>query len=378
MIQRTTTTDTYRARHGSLIRYGKALRIFALLQIILYFGIFRNYADIQYDGHIDSSYKEVLMYSEPLAPNEIEEISDEEEINNILKKLPLQINFSLHKEGVKSLPIYHGITVLHNFSATKSYHHVEFAKHKIFVLRFDSGFMKENFVFLPPTQLNPPHGLSEQQIKLFWKQRDYVVSYQDTREWHVSVSWDITNGVSAASDTGKCVKHNSSHHVNFCDWPKQTDKPEIDGIATVNAAHDIYSYQHFFDNGWPHVAVASMSTGIELSKIHIFTEGCGSTIEQINKRLGYASQHNCINAKTTVSAKRLILNPVVRVVHDYYFDYFTELMKLPNVTRNKVILLPRGLGEYGGKSQRIINNLLNLVDPLSKKNSEKIMLLFLM
>ena len=81
--------------------------------------------------------------------------------------------------------------------------------------------------------------------------------------------------------------------------------------------------------------------------------------------MGFIGQINGKNQKTVVSAKRLILAAVVRVVHPWYFDWFTDLMDIPNLQRNKIIIMPRG-GVYGGKGERIISNLVDLKGPLSE------------
>lgn len=291
--------------------------------------------------------------------------SDQQAIEAILYKMDYKINFNAHKSGVHNLEVYYGVEVPHNFSATKSYHYVENSGHIFYILRFSSGFMNENFLFLPPSGLDRPYGLVPELEYLFWKNKEHIISFSDTREWHVSVSWDIKNGEAQLTNSDNCRKSNSSHHLNFCEWPKQVSNPSIDGAVIVNAGHYIDLYQHFYDNAQPHNAISLLTTGLSPKDVTIYTQACGNLVHQMQDHMGYKSQVTCQGKGVRVSAKRLILAAVVRVCHPWYFDWFTSLMDLPELKRDKIILLPRG-GIFGGKGERIIDNLIDLVEPLSK------------
>lgn len=275
------------------------------------------------------------------------------------------INFTQNDAGVHELQIHPGIKVLHNFSAIRTEETFFSAGHKIFVTVFDSGFMKEYFLYLPPFDSYIPKGLTPKQTDLFWKQEENHIHYSDFHIPHIDVVWTVKNGISSLSNAHSCRKSNSSHHLNFCKWPTTVNNPEIKGTALVVGSHQINYFQHFFDNGLPHYAAGSLATGISPQMITVVSTACNPVTIETLEKLGYKSRQNCQSDGKQVSAELLIMCTATRVVHHYFFDWYQELMRIPIAERSKVILLPRGKGS-GGRGSRIIQNLHDIVPHLSK------------
>ncbi|EAX74864.1 hypothetical protein TVAG_567100, partial [Trichomonas vaginalis G3] len=156
-------------------------------------------------------------------------------------------NFDLDFEGVANLEISPGVFVLHNYSATRSSRKFNFNNYSIDIVTFDSGFMKEHFVWLPPFKWYLPNGLTKKQIDLFWKQPENHWHFDDSNMWHTGVVWEITNGEMSHCNEDKCKNHNYTHHLNYCEWPKPTSNPQFKGNLFAFGGHLIEIFQHFFD-----------------------------------------------------------------------------------------------------------------------------------
>ena len=274
-------------------------------------------------------------------------------------------NFYQNIDGVGNLEISPGVIVLHNFSAIPSSRVMEFGDHKLNVTTYDSGYMKEHFLWLPPFDWKLPNGLNQMQINLFWKQPENHWHFDDCKMWNLNVVWEVQNGESAFCNKNECINHNYTHHLNFCNWPNRVEEPKEKGKVFIFSDHYVNIFQHFFDNGIPHIATMALATGYNLSDINVMSGACNSLSVQILERLGFKSTKNCIRSSQRVSAETLIMIPSMRVLHPLYYEWFRENMKYPSlhgninssVKQDKIVILPRGVSGGGGGDARIIYNI---------------------
>lgn len=308
-------------------------------------------------------------------------------------------NFYQKIKGVHNLEISPGVIVPHNFSGIKTDRVVKFNKHLINVTTFDSGNVKEHFVYLPPFDWKVPHGLTKHQLDLFFKQPENHWHFNDCKMWSIDVIWEVKNGVSKLSNHKTCTNHNYTNNLNFCEWPKtlpEGQKPQNNGDVFAFGGHYIEIFQHFFDNGISHMAAMSFGLGLDrIPNITLFSAGCGSTCGGIMNKFGFKNVQGCKNVNNEVSAENLIIIPSMRVLHPYYFEFFRykidsdppkmtmdqkiekykQVFNVQNVTeetiyqKNKVIFLPRGHGSGG--NARIIYNIDDLVNRLKKIHGDE-------
>ncbi|OHT02457.1 hypothetical protein TRFO_30398 [Tritrichomonas foetus] len=294
-------------------------------------------------------------------------IEDPENYTNQPPERPLlPRNFYQKLSGVHNLEISTGVIVLHNYSGIPSSRIFKFAGHQLNVTTFDSGHVKEHFVWLPPFEWKLPQGLTDLQTQLFWRQPENHWHFDDCKMWSLNVVWEVKNGVSSLCDKQKCQNHNYTHHLNFCEWPTTTETPHHKGNVFVFGDHYIEIFQHFFDNGIPHLAAMSFATGLHPDQVKSVTTACNSITLQVMDKLGFRNRHSCSNMREHVSAENLIMIPSMRVLHPYYYDWYRELMNVSSygfdsqnnpIERNKIVILPRGVSGGGGGNARIIYNI---------------------
>lgn len=273
-------------------------------------------------------------------------------------------NFDLEIEGVAALEISPGVFVLHNYSATRFYQSFKFNGSVINVTTFDSGFMKEHFVWLPPFDWRLPRGLTKQQSELFWKQPENHWHFDDANMIHTGVVWEIQNGSMTTCNEFSCKNHNYTHHLNYCQWPKQVSNPSFIGNLFAFGGHDIEIFQHFFDNGVPHMAFASFATGYDPTNVTVATAACNGVTLAVVDRIGFKMQQKCMRNGHVVSATNLIVIPSMRVLHPLYYEWYYSRMKLPDMKKDKIVIIPRGGGSGGGNA-RIIHNVRDIKTPLA-------------
>jgi len=291
------------------------------------------------------------------------------ELDNIESAKKDDILFHSDKVGIDLLEISPGISISHNFSGIRTSKQIQAFNMSYSVHTFDSGFMKEHFLVLPPFNWYVPLGLSEIQKELFWKQTENHWHFNDTNMNHISVVWEIINGEAAVIDR-KCHSGHHSHHINACKWPRQVSNVMFNDTVVSFGGHSIDMFQHFFDNGLPHLAAAHMSTNFDIADTIPFTTASNSISIASLSRIGF----NNIKAhrrEEVVSASRLIIVPTVRVIHPYFFNWFTSHIKIPDTKRDKIIMLPRD-SEHGGGGSRIIGNFQELINTLEKQYPKQV------
>ncbi|OHT03687.1 hypothetical protein TRFO_28813 [Tritrichomonas foetus] len=319
-------------------------------------------------------------------------------INQQPERPLLPRNFRQTLDGVHQLEISPGVVVLHNFSAIETHRIEKVGDIEINVTTFDSGFMKEHFIWFPPFEWFLPHGMTPEQINLFWKQPENHWHFDDCKMWNLDVVWDIENGDMPISQCERCRNHNYTHHVNHCEWPKQTNNPKYHETVFAMNDHYINIFQHFMDNGIPHMATMSIGSGIPPEKATLALPHPHGIFHNVASSLGFS---RLIGAHESISAQRLIITPSLRVLHPIYYKWFRlhfskfhddpnlgeKNLYDPNKTgeitlnqeeiekenrkeralkRTKIVVLPRGVLGGGGGSARIIYNLEDVVKRLKK------------
>ncbi|OHT06190.1 hypothetical protein TRFO_25801 [Tritrichomonas foetus] len=419
------------------IRFFKLIFILVIFAFLLIsFGIYmmRNYQlenSHYYDETIDETHKKAIRSYEMTTlyfPDELDEIPCNESIEKMktwdfqdlteyvpnVEMVPIKDpisyihqqperpllprNFRQKLEGVHQLEISPGVVVLHNFSAIETHRVEKVGDIELNVTTFDSGFMKEHFIWFPPFEWFLPHGLTPKQIKLFWKQPENHWHFDDCKMWNLNVVWEIENGDMPISQCERCRNHNYTHHVNHCEWPNTTHYPSHRGTVFAMNDHYINISQHFMDNGIPHMATMSIGSGIPPEEAALAIPYTYDIFHDVASSLGFNS---LITAYDSISAERLIFTPSLRVLHPIYYKWFrlhftnfndghnlseknrndpkkTSKIKLnkeeiekkkrkeQDMRRTKIVVLPRGVLGGGGGSARIIYNLGDVVKRLRK------------
>jgi capsular polysaccharide biosynthesis protein len=136
-------------------------------------------------------------------------------------------------------------------------------------------------------------------------------------------------------------------------------------------SHEINFFQHFLDNGVPHISLMQFASGIDPSTVTFVLDGWSSdAIPHLLKRYGFK---DVIDRAHPVSARQVILPHIVPVIHPLLTQGFIDRLALNHSVMDKVILVSRG-SDDGTKQSRIVNNQGDLAKRLSETYGDKFVL----
>ncbi|EAX94038.1 hypothetical protein TVAG_156990 [Trichomonas vaginalis G3] len=237
------------------------------------------------------------------------------------------------------------------------------------MIKFNSGHIIEEFLFLPPFALHEPLGLNEELNTLFYKDRDIRSSFFETNKWHISVIWDISYGQIHVNDEHACRVKNNTHFTYYCSWPSENKKPDINGTVYIHNGYWLYMHQHALDYGIPSMVTALTANKIDPNSVKLISTACNPYSDAYISRFGFNHDvEKCKSSYVTVSAKRIIVVAVMKSTHPFFYKMYYEKMKFPNVKRDKIFIFPRRKNDAKqGKPDRIVYNLLDIKKPLEDK-----------
>lgn len=224
----------------------------------------------------------------------------------------------------------------------------------------DHGNWKRVFVTLPPFYWNIPKGLNKTWVSWFWYQKENHRHFKDSLKPITGVVRIIKNGSFSGSFSRLS---NLTHYINLEGQPEFSRNANEDTVMYI-AGHQIQYFQHFFDNGIPHIMLMLFACQLHPSNITIRMSSCLSgTISNTLKWVGFK---NVIFSGERFSATTLILPEIVPVIHPLYHQNFRNYLKINFSEFNKIIFISRKPSD-NCKNMRIINNQDEICDALLKK-----------
>jgi len=221
--------------------------------------------------------------------------------------------------------------------------------HSIIKKEVNHGKWKQIFMTMPAFHWRIPSGLDAKSAEWFWKQDENMRHFLDANISMTGVVRVIENGKFGGYFDGHS---NQTHYINVASEPQFTDSPEFD-TAMYITKHEVEYFQHFLDNGVPHIALMLMATGIPPSDVtFVMSSWNTQTIPNILKRWGFKT---VLNRGGSISAKRLILPEIVPVINPLYHEQLRIGMKLDYSNANKVVFISRTSSDTS-KNTRIISN----------------------
>jgi hypothetical protein len=120
------------------------------------------------------------------------------------------------------------------------------------------------YVRLPPFYWALPLGFDEAAAKLFWLQPENHRHFKDSTG-HVMGKVQVF--YNATLVRGYSPWNNQSHYFNYdTGMVVPCANPKYDVVMFLSG-HDTHYFQHFLDNGIPHISLMEMATGIDPSEI---------------------------------------------------------------------------------------------------------------
>ena len=162
---------------------------------------------------------------------------------------------------------------------------------------------------------------------------------------------------------------NVTHYINMRGAPQHTQTP-TDDIVFYLSGHQSRYFQHFFDNGLPHISLMLLATGYKPKDVVIVMPAMSTeTIQKVLKRWGFKD----VRRGSTVSAKKLVLPEIVPVIHPKFYEVFRQAMNFDHYGADKIVFVSRKLSK-ASKKERIILNQDIIIKELTKKYGKKVVL----
>jgi hypothetical protein len=217
-----------------------------------------------------------------------------------------------------------------------------------------SDDLTEIYVDLPPFYWALPLGFDAQSARLFWAQEENYRHFNDSNI--------VRRGKVQVFKNHRIVGQfspvvNLTHYVNYHHAIVQPcENPDVD-ILYFMMSHDTYYFQHFLDNGMPHISLMELATGFDPANVTFVGEDpLQPCIPYLLSRYGFKESttlHSTFDR--AVCAKNVVLPEVVPVVHPILTQHFIDGLKLDHKIQELVILVSRTFGE-DSKPERIITN----------------------
>jgi hypothetical protein len=208
----------------------------------------------------------------------------------------------------------------------------------------------EVIVKLPPCHWEAPLGLNASTTKLFWNQPENKRHFEDTVN-PISGVVDIFRDAAITTSIGGSP--NGTHYINYRGKPiRPCAQPQYQTLMYMSG-HEIEYFQHFLDNGIPHVSLMQFATDIDPSEVTFVLDTWNSdSIPYLLRRYG---MKEVVRYERGISAHKIILPRIVPVIHTYLTQNFIDRLDLRHDRMSKVVLVSR-TAQDGVKQSRIIDN----------------------
>jgi hypothetical protein len=236
----------------------------------------------------------------------------------------------------------------------------------IYTNTVDHGDWKQIYVNLPPFRWETPRLLNNKAWEWFWQQNENFRHFEDTINSYSGCVRVIKNGRFGGSFAGG---NNQSHYTNIRGDPEFTDNPEYD-IAFYLTGHQSEFFQHFFDNGLPHISLMLLATGYHPKDVTMVVSGwLTDSIPKVLQRWGFKE----VIQRGGASAKTLVLPEIVPVIHNKFYELYVHGMKFNYSDANKIVFVSRMSGDTG-KNDRLIMNQDQVINAMKRVYGEDVVL----
>ena len=236
----------------------------------------------------------------------------------------------------------------------------------IYITTKNNAKWKQIYVDLPAFHWETPKLLTNVSSQWFWMQEENYRHFEDTVNPIFGFVRVIDNGKYMGTFSRA---NNQTHYINIRGEPSYTETPE-DEIAFFLVSHQVEYFQHFLDNGLPHISLMLLATGYKPQDVTIVMPKINTpTINDILKRWGFKD----IKKSYSVSAKKLVLPEAVPVIHPKFYEVFKKAMNFDYSNADKIVFISRARLDTK-KNERIILNQEDLVNALQEKYGDKFVL----
>jgi hypothetical protein len=214
----------------------------------------------------------------------------------------------------------------------------------------DSDGTRNIFVTFPPFHWATPRRLSSITSDLFWKQPE---NHRHFRDSLLPVSGHVQVFNNSELLSRFFCNGNETHYLNY-DSPitGPCSDPKHDVVMYVTC-HEIDFFQHFLDNGVPHISLMEFATGLDPSQITFAMDKWASeSIPYYLTRHGFKS---ILSREPRICARTLILPKIVPVLHPLLTRNFLDRLRLNHSVRDRVILVSRTVGDGTQDSRLVLN-----------------------
>jgi capsular polysaccharide biosynthesis protein len=118
-------------------------------------------------------------------------------------------------------------------------------------------------------------------------------------------------------------------------------------------SHEIDYFQHFLDNGVPHLSLMQFASGVDPHTVTFVLERwTTNAIPHLLERYGFRA----VKARGgTISAKKIVLPKIVPVIHPLFTQNFLDRLQLDHSRQDKVILVSRTYSDQTKQKRLILN-----------------------
>jgi hypothetical protein len=237
-----------------------------------------------------------------------------------------------------------------------------------------SDTLTEVYVDFPPFYWALPLGLDKSDTQRFWAQPENFQHFNDSLAGFSSKVQIFKNH--RLTGSFKPVV-NRSHYRNY-NGPicEPCDDPQID-VMYFMMSHDTHYFQHFLDNGMPHMTLMELASGFDPSNVtFVMKQWISGCVPYLLTRYGFKEihqRHGANGLRNDFCAKTLVLPEIVPVVHPILTQHFIDGLKLNHAVADTIILISRNQSDQS-KYERIITNQDDLADQLKSKYGDKFVL----
>jgi hypothetical protein len=220
-----------------------------------------------------------------------------------------------------------------------------------FVSEEDADGVVTITIKLPPFYWALPLGLDEEGAATFWKQPENTLHFNDSLDYvfgtvQVFTQSSLPIDFDAHNNKTHYFNYENNHIVQPC------SRPTHDTVMYMSR-HDTDYFQHFLDNGSPHISLMHLATGLDPGNVS-FVMGMWSEpiVPYLLRRYGFKSAET---ASSGFCAKKLILPKMVPVLHPIFTQTTINWLRLNHAVAKLIVLVSRTEADTG-KYERMIEN----------------------
>jgi hypothetical protein len=226
------------------------------------------------------------------------------------------------------------------------------------------------YVDLPPFYWALPLGLNSTTTALFWRQPENHRHFNDSVQWS---SGKVQVFFNSTLVDGFHTMHNATHYFNYNRPITVPGGSAEHDVVMLVMGHMIELFQHFLDNGVPHITLMELATGIDPSRVTFIIENwLSDSIPNLLRRYGYTHIIKRGTVMGNISARVIVLAEIVPVVHPVLIQRFLDRIHLNHKAQTDKIVLVSRQGSSSSKPTRLILNQDHLERSLRQKFGSRV------